>query len=142
MSDLRQRILDILTPPHLACLATVTEDGKPWVRYMIPRASDDMTIRVCCKADSRKVGHVALHPEVHFTCGVTDPRQIGTYLQILGLAQFDTSPAERHAFWDPHLENIFEGPDDPNYALLIIKPYRIEVWGEATQTPEVWTPAN
>ena len=45
MSDLKERILKILQQPQLAGLATITQDGKPWVRYVMAVASQDMTIR-------------------------------------------------------------------------------------------------
>ena len=39
MSDLKERILKILQQPQLAALATITQDGKPWVRYVMVVAS-------------------------------------------------------------------------------------------------------
>ncbi len=138
MNAVRKRILDITRPAHLASLATISEDGKPWVRYVIPRASDDLTLRIATRVNSRKVGHIKRVPEVHLTCGVMDPRNVDTYLQIQGRAEFTTDPTERESFWDPHLENVFDGPNDPEYALILITPYRIEVWSEQCLEPEVW----
>ena len=138
MNDIRQRILDITRRAHLATLATVSEDGKPWVRYVIPRAADDMTIRIATRVNSRKVSHIQKNPEVHLTCGVSDPRNIDTFLQIQGRAEFTTDQTERESFWDPHLENVFDGPDDPEYGVLIITPYRIEVWKDGPGEPDVW----
>ena len=135
---LKKRILDLIGPAHLAVLATITEEGKPWVRYVIPRAGEDLTIRVAVRLSSRKVTQIEKNPEVHLTCGVTDPRNIGTYLQIQGRARVTADSAEREAFWDFHLGNIFQGPDDPDYGVIVIKPYRIELWQEHTSTPEVW----
>ena len=47
MADVKARILEILQPGQmfLASLATVTEDGKPWVRYVSPKIADDLTLR-------------------------------------------------------------------------------------------------
>ena len=40
MSDLKQRIFDAAGEIQLINFATITEDGKPWVRYVkIVRAS-------------------------------------------------------------------------------------------------------
>ena len=138
MNDIRQRILAITRPAHLASLATFSEDGKPWVRYVIPRADDGLTIRIATRASSRKVSQIRKNPEVHLTCGVSDPRNVETFLQIQGRARFTTDQDERESFWDPHLENIFEGPDDPEYGVILITPYRIEVWKEGVREPEVW----
>ena len=70
MKDLKTRILDFISKPHLAGFATVTEDGKPWVRYVMPVASPDMTIRFSTFLEARKVAHIAHNPEVHLICGV------------------------------------------------------------------------
>ena len=41
---LKEKILAKLTGPTLCALATVTEDGKPWVRYMILSADEHLTM--------------------------------------------------------------------------------------------------
>ena len=138
MNNIQQRILAITRHAHLATLATISEDGKPWGRYVIPRAGDDLTIRIATRVNSRKVAHIQKNPEVHLTCGVSDPRNIDTFLQIQGRAKFTTDHTERESFWDPHLENVFDGPDDPEYGVLIITPYRIEAWKEGHNEPDVW----
>jgi general stress protein 26 len=74
---------------------------------------------------------------VHINCGITDPMQMKPYLQIQGRAVIVTDEAERHAFWNPSLAEIFSGPDDPNYAVVVIKPRRIECWTPPSMEPEV-----
>jgi general stress protein 26 len=139
MSDLKQRILDIITKPQLAVLATVTEDGKPWCRYVSPLGKDDMTIRFSTFISSRKVQQFIKNPEVHITCGITDPMAMAPYLQIQGRAELTTDKDERHGFWNDMLSRIFSGPDDPKYAIVIVRPYRIEYNTPGSFTPEVWT---
>ncbi len=138
MNELQERILEITRQPHLASLATIAADGKPWVRYVIPRADENLIFRVATRLHSRKVAQIQQNPEVHLTCGVTDPRQVGTFLQIQGRAELSCSQQERESFWDPHLERAFEGPDDPEYGVLRITPSRIELWEEENPDPEVW----
>ena len=55
MSDLRQRIFNTIKESHLASFATITEDGKPWARYVTPHASEDLTLRFSTGTTSRKV---------------------------------------------------------------------------------------
>ena len=138
MADLKQRILDITLKPQLTNLATITEDGKPWVRYVITIGSDDMTIRCATFVTSRKVKHIGKNEEVHLSCGVDDPASMAPYLQIQGTAELAIDDAERQAMWYDELEPIFSGPDDPNYGVLVIKPYRIEYWTPEVFEPEVW----
>jgi general stress protein 26 len=140
MTDVKRRILDVLKPGEsfLASLATVTEDGKPWVRYVSPQISKDLTLRIATSVTSRKATHIRKHPEVHLTCGVTDPRTAEYYLQIQGRANVVTDRAERKAFWYDGLKEHFSGPDDPDYALIVVKPYRIEVYPMMSMDFEVW----
>jgi general stress protein 26 len=138
VDDLRERIARVAKELQLSCLATVTEEGKPWVRYVMTAADDDLTLRCATFADARKVKQIENDPEVHLTCGVSDPTHMQPYLQIQAKARLSTDEQERHAFWNPSLEQIFDGPDDPKYAVLIITPYRIEYCSPASLEAEVW----
>ena len=139
MAELKERILQILQQPQMASLATITPDGKPWVRYVMTTASPDMVIRCATFISARKVSQIKKNPEVHLTCGVTDPRKMGPYLQIQGRATLSTDKAVRHSFWSDMLAGIFSGPDDPNYGVIEIKPYCIEYVSPPSHKPEIWT---
>ena len=139
MSNLKDRILGMLQTPQLAGLATVTEDGKPWVRYVMVAASENMTLRCATFVGARKVKQIEVNPEVHVTCGVTNPAQMAPYLQIQGRAKLNTSKDARHGFWHEMLAPIFDGPDDPKYGVLEMTPYRIEFCSPGSHEPEVWT---
>ena len=141
MSELKERIYAILREPQLAGLATITEDGKPWVRYVMTLASEDLTIRCATFVKARKVRQIEKNPEVHLTCGVTNPAEMVPYLQIQGRAQLNTSAEARHGFWTDMLAQIFDGPDDPKYGVLEMTPYRIEFCSVGSHEPEVWTAA-
>lgn len=138
MSSAQQRILDILLQPQLGCLATITSEGKPWVRYVFCVGSSDMTVRFASFKDSRKVAQLRSNPEVHLTCGVATPAEMKPYLQIQGRAEFLIDTAERHYFWKESLNSYFNGPDDPNYGVVVITPYRIELCTPGSNEPEVW----
>jgi general stress protein 26 len=137
MSNLKERILDVVKAPSLAGFATTTKDGKPWVRYVIAEASDDLTFRFSSFSSARKVAQIASNPEVHLTCGITGPTHMGPYLQIQGRAEFTTDREARHAFWTDRLRLLFSGPDDPNFGVVIVKAYRIELCHVGVQS-EVW----
>jgi general stress protein 26 len=139
MADLKERIYEVLGGGQLASLATVTEDGKPWVRYVMTVTREDMVIRFATFITSRKVGQIAKNPEVHLTCGVPDLQTMKPYLQVQGRAELKTDEKERHGFWNAILADIFKGPDDPNYGVMVIEPYRIEYWMPGKFEPEVWT---
>ena len=124
---------------QLSGLATSNEEGKPWVGYVMVVADDDLTIRCATFVSARKVEQIKANPEVHVTCGVTDPAKMAPYLQIQARATLSIDEAERHGFWSDMLAPTFEGPDDPHYSVLVMKPYRIELCEPGSMDPEVWT---
>jgi len=138
MSTVKEQIAEIITPLQLASVATIA-DGKPWVRYVMTTGGNDLSVRFATFAGSRKVAQIAANPEVHVTLGVKDPANMTPYLQIQGQARFSTEAAERHGFWSEMLANYFSGPDDPNYGVVVVTPYRIELAKAGAPTPEVWT---
>ena len=138
MSELKDLILSIIKRPNLAGLATINKEGKPWVRYVMAVGNDDMELRCATCRNARKVKQIEDNPEVHLTLGITDPMKMGSYLQIQANAHFTTDEAERHAFWSPMLASIFDGPDDPNYGIVVMKAYRIECCTPPALEPEIW----
>lgn len=138
MNDLKQRIFDLAKEPQLLNLATITEDGKPWVRYMVGSADQDLAIRFCTSLCSDKIRHIRQNPNVHVSMGAKDIMTTKAWLQIEGLAEISTAKAERDAFWYDGLKAYFTGPDDPNYCVVIVKPSRIELASMEVMGAEVW----
>lgn len=135
MDDVKERIQALIKKHQFASLATVTKDGKPWVRYVVTRGSDDMTIRLGTRLDSRKVRHIESNPEVHIVLGLINPATGKEFVQIQGAATVTSDRAEREAIWYGHLERYFTGIDDPAFGVVIVKPYRIELYGIAGTQP-------
>ena len=138
MTDLKETIYDIIKMPQLMGLATVTEDGKPWVRYVMGFGSEDLTIRFVTGLQSRKVGQINKNPEVHMICGGSTLQDTQIYLQISGTAEITADEEVRHMIWRDELKAYFTGPDDPNFCIGIVKPYRIEYYTMTEMAPKVW----
>ena len=138
MTDLKETIYDIIKIPQLMGLATVTDDGKPWVRYVMGFGAEDLTIRFVTGLQSRKVEQIKNNPEVHVICGGSTLEETEYYVQISGIADITTDKEERHGIWNDHLKAYFSGPDDPNYCIGIVKPYRIEYYTMTEMAPQVW----
>jgi len=139
MSELETKIRAKMDAHQLAALATIAEDGKPWVRYVTPVMDQDMNIWLATSAGSRKVAQLRRNPEVHLVVGVTSPETAESYLQVQGKAQILTDKATKERVWFEQLKGIFAGPDDPNYVVVKITPYRIEYQGMGMVPPVVWT---
>lgn len=129
-----------LSGPTLCALGTLTEDGKPWVQNVTLFADENLTIWMATFINSRKVGQNKKNPEVHLTTGVATMETAESYLQIQGKAEILTDQATKKAVWNDYLKEIFTGPDDPNYVVCKITPYRIEYQGMGMVPPEIWEP--
>jgi len=140
VSDVAEKIKEILKDPQLASLATVTEDGKPWVRYVMVHADENLNLRTATFLGSRKVNHIKKNADVHLTCGVSSLQEMKPYLQIQARGEISTDSEEKKAFWNDGLKAYFSGPDDPNFAILKSVPYRIELQDMTSMEPKVWEP--
>jgi general stress protein 26 len=140
MSDLQQRIFDASKELQLMNFATITEDGKPWVRYVVGKADNDLVFRFCTHLNTKKVSQVRQNPNVHISMGATDMKTAAHWMQVEGTAEISTDKTQRQSFWFEALENYFTGPDDPQYCVVIIRPSRIEFGTTGSMTPEVWNP--
>jgi general stress protein 26 len=138
MSDLTQRIFEVAKDFQLINFATITEDGKPWVRYVVGKADADLVFRFCSMVSARKIGQVRKNPNVHMSLGAKDLVTANHWLQVEGKAAVSTDRAERESFWFDDLKNYFSGPDDPNYCIVIVRPSRIEFGTMGNKTPEIW----
>ena len=83
MPNTKQRILTTLrrNEPFLCHLATLTGDGRPWVRTMRGMIDDELVIRCPTFAGTKKIAQIQTDSEVHLTCGDTDPLNPGSYFQ-------------------------------------------------------------
>lgn len=143
MNNLKDKINDILTRNFSSVnFATIAENGKPWVRYVsVKYDPKDMSIRFATFIAARKVKHVQKNPEVHLSCGDTDlGAKKGGFLQIQGLARCSQDKKERDAMWNDNMKAFFKGADDPDFVVVIVDPYLIEVndLGNVFET-KVWT---
>jgi general stress protein 26 len=139
MDELKKTIEGILKPTQLMSLATLTEDGKPWVRYVMGRAQNGISIQIATFRSSRKVRQIQQNSDVHINCGVSEPEKANGYLQIAGTARVSDSDEDRKKLWHDGLKVYFEGPDDPQYCVVIVEPYRIEYMAPGAMKPEIWT---
>ena len=140
MSDLKQNILDVAKDFQLLNFATVTEEGKPWVRYVVGKSDSDLVFRFCTHVQTRKVAQIRKDPNVHLSLGAQNLETAKHWLQVEGVAEVSTDKTERHSFWFDELKNYFSGPDDPDYCVVIVRPLRIEFGTMGNMTPEVWQP--
>ena len=138
MRDLQDKILQKINEHTLASFATITEDGKPWTRYVVVKADDQMNIWFATFKNSRKIHHIKNNPEVHLVLGVSDPQTAVSWLQVQGRAEIFENAETKKDIWYDLLGSIFSGPDDPNYVVCKVTPIRIEYYTMNVPKPEIW----
>lgn len=138
MSDLKARIYELAKEFQVMNLATITEDGKPRVRYVAGFANADLVFRFCTNVNSSKVKQMRKNPNVHLTLGAKEVMTTKNWLQVEGRAEVSTAQKERDAMWSDGLKAFFKGPDDPNFSVVIITPSKIELGSMASTGMEVW----
>ena len=138
MDELKKKILDKMSELTLASFATVTPDGKPWVRYVVVKADENLDMWFATFKTSRKIDQIAANPDVHLVLGVTDLTSAASWIQVQGRAEIRDDTETKNAVWYSMLEPMFTGPDDPNYTVCKITPHRIEYYVMNRQQPEVW----
>jgi general stress protein 26 len=139
MTELEEKIWRILGKPQTAALATIGDDGAPWVRYVTVRSETDFILTFCTGLSTRKARHMLANPSVHLTCGNLQPPDDSAYLQIAGRAAIRSDAATRAKYWQEGWRRYFQGPDDPEYIMVFVTPSSIEYNAPGSFTPEVWT---
>jgi general stress protein 26 len=140
MADLKTTIHKMLKTPILASLATVTTDGKPWVRYVMVQADENLSLHFSTFRGSRKAAQIRKNAEVHIVCGVASLASAKQYLQIQGKARLHTDAKTKQAYWNDGLKAYFTGPADPNYVVVAVAPYQIEYQTMKDRNPMIWKP--
>ncbi len=138
MNDIKEKIYDIAKNLQLMNCSTVTEGGRPWVRYVVGKADSNLVFRFCTHSETRKVSQIRKNPHVHLSLGVLDMKKAHHWVQVEGTAIISRDRDERHAFWFDQLKNHFSGPDDPSYVIVIVKPSLIEFGTMGSRVPEIW----
>ena len=140
MNDVKAKISEIWSGLQLAALATVDEQGRPCVRYVMTRADEQLTVRFATYRETNKVRQILANPEVHLVAGVASLASAHSWVQISGRATITEAEEDRRLAWNDGLKVFFDGPDDPGYVIGVVRPYRIEYMEMGYTQPEVWRP--
>ena len=134
---LKSKIIEVIEGSRLGSVATI-KDGKPWVRYMVIKHDENLTLYTSTFQKSRKVEQINKDNNVHITVG-GDPKNLqSAYINVQATAQILTDPETKKQQWSDMLKNYFSGPEDPNYAVIKISPQVIEYMVPGTHQPEMY----
>ncbi|MBR5243879.1 MAG: pyridoxamine 5'-phosphate oxidase family protein, partial [Thermoguttaceae bacterium] len=122
----QEKLARVFDGPTLTLLGTVDADGRPWTRYVMGVLDDRGTIRIATTRDSRKIADVENLPFVHLLVGRDLFSSDCEYVQIAGRAVV-VDGAQPVAAWNPAAQTFLSGAN-PSYALIEVRPHRVEFW--------------
>lgn len=120
---------------HLVGVLSTVEDNKPIARYMT-FFNIGFQLYTASSARTEKVNEVEKNNHVHVLIGYSGEGLSDSYLEISGISEVNDTAEMKHKVWNDKLEGWFEGPDDPDYIVLSIKPQTIRVMNTKGGKPE------
>lgn len=135
-NELHEKILSVFRQCPVVTVCTV--DGTtPRGRTMVVSTRDDLTLTTATFLSSRKVKEIKANPIVCVVSGLNPEKPNSPYATLTAKAEVLTDPETKKACWAASLAAFFMGPDDPEYAVLRLRPVRGEYWTFEQHEPDV-----
>ncbi|CAI6083634.1 pyridoxamine 5'-phosphate oxidase family protein [Cohnella sp. JJ-181] len=138
MSDLEKKIAEALEKYKFGAFATV-HDGQPSLRYMRV-FSDGLTILLATHRDTHKVDELEANPKASLLLGLEGRLWPGTIIEVQGEVSISTDEELKSDVWKGYFEKWLDGPQDPDYVILKLKPTLI-LFTEKDGEQQAWRPA-
>lgn len=141
--ELKQNCLELMETSEAAYLATIDASGFPCIRAVtnlrrreewpglapfFEKHRDDFLVYILTNTSSNKVRQVAANPagSIYYCC----PAKFHG-LMLEGFIEVVEDDNFKRGFWQPGWERYYAGgPEDPDYALLRLRPLRASGWWE------------
>ncbi|CAH0305926.1 MULTISPECIES: pyridoxamine 5'-phosphate oxidase family protein [Peribacillus] len=133
-NQLKEKVLNIIRDHKIGVLSSV-ENNKPHSRYMT-FFNDELTLYTPTSGKTEKIGEIEKNPNVHILIGYDNEGLGDSYLEISGTSKINDSQELKDKLWNESFEDWFEGPKDPNYLILQIKPESIRLMNNNGEPPQ------
>lgn len=133
-SQIKEKVLNIIRDHKIGVLSSV-ENNKPHSRYMT-FFNDELTLYTPTSGKTEKIDEIEKNPNVHILIGYDNNGLGDSYLEISGTSKINDSQELKDKLWNESFEDWFEGPKDPNYLILQIKPESIRLMNNNGEPPQ------
>lgn len=133
-NQIKEKVLNIIRDHKIRVLSSV-ENNKPHSRYMT-FFNDDLTLYTPTSGKTEKIDEIEKNPNVHILIGYDNEGLGDSYLEISGTSKINDSQELKDKLWNESFERWFEGPKDPNYLILQIKPESIRLMNNNGEPPQ------
>ncbi|CAN7499363.1 pyridoxamine 5'-phosphate oxidase family protein [Peribacillus frigoritolerans] len=133
-NQIKEKVLNIIHDHKIGVLSSV-ENNKPHSRYMT-FFNDELTLYTPTSGKTEKIDEIEKNPNVHILIGYDNEGLGDSYLEISGTSKINDSQELKDKLWNESFEKWFEGPKDPNYLILQIKPESIRLMNNNGEPPQ------
>ncbi|MCK1992735.1 pyridoxamine 5'-phosphate oxidase family protein [Peribacillus muralis] len=133
-NQLKEKVLNVIGDSKIGVLSSV-ENNKPHSRYMT-FFNDELTFYTPTSAKTEKIDEIEKNHNVHILIGYENEGLGDSYLEISGTSIINDSQELKDKLWNKSFEQWFEGPKDPNYVFLQIKPESIRLMNNNGEPPQ------
>jgi general stress protein 26 len=133
-NQIKEEVLNIIRDHKIGVLSSV-ENNKPHSRYMT-FFNDELTLYTPTSGKTEKIDEIEKNPNVHILIGYDNEGLGDSYLEISGTSKINDSQELKDKLWNESFEKWFEGPKDPNYLILQIKPESIRLMNNNGEPPQ------
>ena len=133
-NQIKEKVLNIIRDHKIGVLSSV-ENNKPHSRYMT-FFNDELTLYTPTSGKTEKIDEIEKNPNVHILIGYDNEGLGDSYLEISGTSKISDSQELKDKLWNESFEKWFEGPKDPNYLILQIKPESIRLMNNNGEPPQ------
>ncbi|SHG49871.1 pyridoxamine 5'-phosphate oxidase family protein [Ornithinibacillus halophilus] len=121
----RQAVERILESSSVGTMATI-KNNRPHTRFMT-FFHKDLTLYTATTKETDKVEEIEQNPHTHILIGYDGEGYGDEYIDYHGKVAINDSDELKKQLWTEKMEPWFEGPDDPNYIILEIKPETVRL---------------
>jgi general stress protein 26 len=133
-NQIKEKVLNIIRDYKIGVLSSV-ENNKPHSRYMT-FFNDELTLYTPTSGKTEKIDEIEKNPNVHILIGYDNEGLGDSYLEISGTSKINDSQELKDKLWNESFEKWFQGPKDPNYLILQIKPESIRLMNNNGEPPQ------
>lgn len=132
-TEIKKSIEKILDGSHTGTMATV-KNNKPHSRYMT-FFHKDLILYTPTDKNADKTEEMEANPYTHIIIGYDGDGFGDEYVEYQGKVAFNDSEEMKKELWNDNMQIYFDGPEDPDYALLEIHPVGIRLMNKKGKPP-------
>lgn len=131
--QLKEKIVQVIDENKVGILATV-KGNKPHSRYMT-FFNDNLTLYTPTNKETHKAEEVEENPNVHILLGYQGEGLDDEFVEVSGKVTIRDDQNLKEELWNERMGKWLDGPNDPEYVVLEIKPDHIRLMNSEGNPP-------